>query len=76
MVSLYSKQPYENIFAAFISIYLAKCFTASRPVTMVQTAPRLIQTLSVVTRVVVVPAPQTRRISKYEVRRTPWRGYF
>jgi hypothetical protein len=31
MVSLYSKQPYENIFAAHISIYLAKCLYCISP---------------------------------------------
>lgn len=55
---------------------LLNACTASRPVTMVQTASRLIQPRSVVTRIVVVPAPQPRRISKYQVSRTPWRGYF
>ncbi|MEI6581961.1 MAG: hypothetical protein WCO43_00095 [Chitinophagia bacterium] len=59
----------------FVFTLLNAC-TASRPVTMVQTAPRLIQPRSVVTRVVVVPAPQPRRISKYQVKRTPWGGYF
>ena len=31
MVSLYSKQPYENIFAAFISICFAKCLYGISP---------------------------------------------
>ena len=46
----------------FVFALLNAC-TASRPVTMVQTAPRLIQPRSVVTRVVVVQVSQPRSIS-------------
>ena len=64
-----------SLLLLLVFVLLNAC-TASRPVTMVQTAPRLIQPRGVVTRVVVVPAPQSRRISKYQIKRTPWRGYF
>lgn len=66
----------KTTFLLVLVFTLLSACTASRPVAMVQPAPRLLQPRSVVTRVVVVPAAQPRRISKYQVRRTPWRGYF
>lgn len=64
-----------NMLLVLVVALLNAC-SASRPVTLVQDTPRFLPPRSVVSRVVVVPAPQPRRITKYQIKRTPWRGYF
>lgn len=64
-----------NLLLVLVVALLNAC-AASRPVTMIQDTPRLVQPRSVVSRIVVVPAPQPRRITKYQFKRTSWRGYF